>query len=162
MGDHLQHVGAEFGVTTGRRRRCGWLDLVVLKHSCLINGYDALNLTKLDVLDDLDEIKIGIGYVVDGQILPGFPGQFHCICFDLCSMSHESAYPADLDILGKVEVAYITLSGWKSDISGIREYSQLPDNCRTYVETIEERTGVPVEWIGVGAGRDAMIRRTGA
>lgn len=67
-------MGAEYGVTTGRRRRCGWLDLVVLKHSCLINGYDTINLTKLDVLDGIEEIKIGVAYVVDGQTLPGFPG----------------------------------------------------------------------------------------
>lgn len=79
MGDHLQEVGAEFGVTTGRRRRCGWLDLVVLKHSILINGYDSLNLTKLDVLDNIEEIKIGIGYVFDSQVLPGFPGKLHKI-----------------------------------------------------------------------------------
>lgn len=83
MGDHLQEVGAEFGVTTGRRRRCGWLDLTVLKHSCLVNGYDSLNLTKLDVLDDVEEIKIGVGYVVDGQPLPGFPGTSM-----LCSLQH--------------------------------------------------------------------------
>lgn len=73
-GSHLQEVGAEFGTTTGRRRRCGWLDLVVLRHSALINGYDAFNLTKLDVLDALPEIKVGIGYEVDGVELEGFPG----------------------------------------------------------------------------------------
>ena len=74
---HLQEVGREFGVTTGRRRRCGWLDLVVMKHSCLINGYDSLNLTKLDVLDDLDEIKLAVKYSVDGKELEGFPGESH-------------------------------------------------------------------------------------
>lgn len=66
-------------MTTGRRRRCGWLDLVVLKHSCMINGYDSFNLTKLDVLDDLEEINIGIGYIVDGQPLAGFPGMWPII-----------------------------------------------------------------------------------
>ena len=71
---HLQEVGREYGTTTGRRRRCGWLDLVVMKHSCLINGYDTLNLTKLDVLDDLEEIKIGVKYMVDDQEISGFPG----------------------------------------------------------------------------------------
>ena len=74
IGVHLQEVGREYGTTTGRRRRCGWLDLVVMKHSCLINGYDSLNLTKLDVLDDLEEIKVGVKYLVDKQELPGFPG----------------------------------------------------------------------------------------
>lgn len=72
----MQEVGAEWGVTTGRRRRCGWLDLVVLKYSHSINGYDTLNLTKLDVLDGLDEIKVGIAYEVDGKELPSFPGPF--------------------------------------------------------------------------------------
>ena len=71
---HLQEVGHEYGVTTGRRRRCGWLDLVVLRHSILINGYDTFNLTKLDVLDALPEIKVGVKYEVDGQELEGFPG----------------------------------------------------------------------------------------
>lgn len=74
IGVHLQEVGREYGTTTGRRRRCGWLDLVVMKHSCLINGYDKLNLTKLDVLDDLDEIKVGVKYMVNEEELPGFPG----------------------------------------------------------------------------------------
>ena len=86
-GEHLQEVGAEYGTTTGRRRRCGWLDLVVLKHSCLINGYDSFNLTKLDVLDDLDELKIGVGYVVDGQTLDGFPGMYHSILLPICNSS---------------------------------------------------------------------------
>lgn len=75
-------------------------------------------------------------------------------------LTAHSSLTANLDILSKVEVAYISLPGWKTDISAVREYSQLPDNCRAYVETIEERTGVPVEWIGVGPGREAMIRRT--
>ena len=72
---HLQEVGREYGTTTGRRRRCGWLDLVVLKHSCLINGYDCFNLTKLDVLDQLSEIKVAVKYLIDGKELSGFPGQ---------------------------------------------------------------------------------------
>lgn len=72
---HLQEVGREYGVTTGRRRRCGWLDLVVMKYSCLINGYDSLNLTKLDILDDFEEIKVGVKYLVNEQELPSFPGR---------------------------------------------------------------------------------------
>lgn len=75
VGVHFQEVGREYGTTTGRRRRCGWLDLVVLKHSCLINGYDSLNLTKLDVLDQLPEIKVAVKYKIDGKDLSGFPGQ---------------------------------------------------------------------------------------
>ncbi|KAI0076427.1 Adenylosuccinate synthetase [Panus rudis PR-1116 ss-1] len=137
IGVHLQEVGHEYGTTTGRRRRCGWLDLVVLKHSCLINGYDALNLTKLDVLDYLDEIKVAVKYIVDGKELPGFP--------------------ADLGVLEKVNVEYVTLPGWKKSIASITSVSELPENCQKYVRFIEEFLGVPIEWIGVGPGRESMI-----
>ncbi|KAF8638925.1 hypothetical protein AX17_001837 [Amanita inopinata Kibby_2008] len=139
-GVHLQEVGAEYGTTTGRRRRCGWLDLVVLKYSCLINGYDILNLTKLDVLDQLSEIKVAIRYHVDGKELAGFP--------------------ADLDILSRVEVEYATLPGWQTCIGGVTKYEDLAENCRKYVEFIEEYLKVPVEWIGVGPGRESMIRKS--
>ncbi|CAA7271080.1 unnamed protein product [Cyclocybe aegerita] len=136
-GVHLQEVGREYGTTTGRRRRCGWLDLVVLKHSTLINGYDSFNLTKLDVLDQLAEIKIAVEYTVDGKELSGFP--------------------ADLELLDKVEVEYVTLPGWQSSIENITSYDALPENCKKYVEFIEESTKVPVKWIGVGPGRENMI-----
>jgi adenylosuccinate synthase len=76
IGVHFQEVGKEYGTTTGRRRRCGWLDLVVMKHSCLINGYDSLNLTKLDILDELEDIKIGVKYMIDDKELKYFPGKF--------------------------------------------------------------------------------------
>ncbi|KAI0761421.1 Adenylosuccinate synthetase [Irpex lacteus] len=139
VGVHLQEVGREFGVTTGRRRRCGWLDLVVMKHSTLINGYDALNLTKLDILDDLKEIKVAVKYTVDGKELEGFP--------------------ADLGVLEKVEVIYETLPGWQTSIAAIKTYDELPENTNKYVEFIERFLGVPVEWIGVGPGRSEMIRK---
>ncbi len=93
----MQSVGQEVGTTTGRKRRCGWLDLVVLKYSHMINGYTSLNLTKLDVLDQLEEIKIGVAYNYNGVVLDSFP--------------------ADLSILSQVEVVYETLPGWKADIS---------------------------------------------
>ncbi|KAI0685046.1 Adenylosuccinate synthetase [Cytidiella melzeri] len=139
VGVHLQEVGREFGVTTGRRRRCGWLDLVVMKHSCLINGYDALNLTKLDILDDLKEIKIAVKYIVDGEDIPGFP--------------------ADLGVLEKVEVEYVTLPGWQSSIASVKTYADLPETCRRYIEFVEQYLGVPIEWIGVGPGRADMIHK---
>ncbi|KAF7964914.1 hypothetical protein HWV62_35955 [Athelia sp. TMB] len=138
-GVHLQEVGREWGVTTGRRRRCGWLDLVVLRYSCLINGYDSLNLTKLDVLDDLAEIKIATKYLVDGKELPGFP--------------------ADLGVLAKVDVEYVTLPGWQSPITSATSYDALPENCKKYVSYIEEFLSVPVEWIGVGPGRESMLKK---
>ncbi|CCF50613.1 hypothetical protein NDA11_005897 [Ustilago hordei] len=139
IGHHLQEVGAEYGVTTGRRRRCGWLDLVMMRYSCLINGYTSLNLTKLDVLDELKELKIAIGYVVDGKELPSFP--------------------ADLEVLAKVEVQYKTLPGWQQDISKAQTWEELPKNCRKYVEFIEQFLGVKIEWIGVGPARESMIHR---
>ncbi|KAF5323740.1 hypothetical protein D9619_012990 [Psilocybe cf. subviscida] len=137
IGTHLQEVGREWGTTTGRRRRCGWLDLVVLKHSTLINGYDSFNLTKLDILDQLPEIKVGVRYLVDGKELTGFP--------------------ADLELLAKVEVEYVTLPGWQSSIEKVTKYEDLPENCKKYVEFIEKFMSVPVKWIGVGPGREAMV-----
>ncbi|KJA24247.1 hypothetical protein HYPSUDRAFT_200747 [Hypholoma sublateritium FD-334 SS-4] len=139
VGTHLQEVGREYGTTTGRRRRCGWLDLVVVKHSTLINGYDSFNLTKLDILDQLPEIKVGVKYFVDGKELAGFP--------------------ADLDLLAKVEVEYVTLPGWQSSIEKVTSYQDLPENCKKYIEFIEEFTKVPVKWIGVGPGRESMVTK---
>lgn len=138
IGNHLQEVGREYGTTTGRRRRCGWLDLVVLKHSCLINGYDTLNITKLDVLDLLEDIKVAVAYKVDGKQLDGFP--------------------ADLDVLSRVSVEYVTLPGWKTSIEQITSFETLPARCKEYLRFIEDFIGVKVEWIGVGPGRESMIR----
>jgi len=138
IGEHLQEVGAEFGVTTGRRRRCGWLDLVVMKYSNMINGYTALNLTKLDVLDDLEEIQVAVAYHLDGKPLPAL-------------------FPADLDVLARVEVQYVTLPGWKQSIQDITKYEDLPQACREYVEYIEKFLGVPVKFIGTGPARESMI-----
>ncbi|EJT98379.1 AMPSase 1 [Dacryopinax primogenitus] len=139
IGHHLQEVGAEWGVTTGRRRRCGWLDLVVLKYSCAINGYSVLNLTKLDVLDDLEELKIAVAYEVDGRELPGFP--------------------ADLEVLERVKVRYVTMPGWKTSVANCKKFEELPEKCRAYVEFVESELGVKCAWIGVGADRESMIVR---
>ncbi|KAH9484508.1 Adenylosuccinate synthetase 1 [Psilocybe cubensis] len=139
VGVHLQEVGREYGTTTGRRRRCGWLDLVVLKHSHLINGYDSFNLTKLDVLDKLPEIKVAVKYLVDGKELAGFP--------------------ADLELLAKVEVEYVTLPGWETSIEEITTFDALPENCKKYIKFIEDFMKVPVKWIGVGPGRESMVTK---
>jgi adenylosuccinate synthase len=142
-GDKLQSVGREFGVTTGRRRRCGWLDLVLLRYSHAVNHYTALNLTKLDVLDDFDEIKVAVAYKLpDGTRLDG-------------------SYPADAAVLEKLEVEYISLPGWKSNTMGVTKYDDLPANARAYVEYIErEMGGVPIKWIGTGPARNHMIVRS--
>lgn len=136
-GEKLQEIGAEFGVTTGRKRRCGWLDLVILKYSTLINGYTSLNITKLDVLDTFKEIPIGISYSLNGKKL------------DL--------FPEDLTTLGKVEVEYVTFPGWNQDITKITDYEALPENAKKYLKYIEDFVGVPVEWVGTGPSRDSML-----
>ncbi|XP_010247193.1 PREDICTED: adenylosuccinate synthetase 2, chloroplastic-like [Nelumbo nucifera] len=137
-GDLLRLAGKEFGTTTGRPRRCGWLDVVALKYCCLINGFSSLNLTKLDVLSDLPEIRLGVSYKqIDGTPVKSFP--------------------ADLHVLEQLKVEYEVLPGWQCDISSIRNYEDLPLAARQYVERIEELVGIPIHYIGVGPGRDALI-----
>ncbi|KAL6509083.1 hypothetical protein OROGR_023190 [Orobanche gracilis] len=137
-GDLLRSAGQEFGTTTGRPRRCGWLDLVALKYCCQINGFSSLNLTKLDVLSDLEEIQLGVTY----KNVDGTPVQ---------------SFPTDIRLLEDVKVDYEVMPGWQSDISSVREYSDLPKAARNYVERIEELVGVPTHYIGIGPGRDALI-----
>lgn len=137
IGDLLQTRGCEFGVTTKRRRRCGWLDIPVLMYTTKVNGYSGIALTKLDILDTLPEIKIGVAYKKNGKILDYFP--------------------ANSAELASVEVEYVTMPGWMTNIEGIREYKELPEKAKNYVEKIEELLEVPVRWIGVGKGRESMI-----
>uniref|UniRef100_A0A7N0REV6 Adenylosuccinate synthetase, chloroplastic n=1 Tax=Kalanchoe fedtschenkoi TaxID=63787 RepID=A0A7N0REV6_KALFE len=138
LGDSLRAAGHEFGTTTGRPRRCGWLDVVALKYCCQINGFSSLNLTKLDVLSDLPEIHLGISYKTNGG-------------------TTIDSFPADLSVLEQIKVEYEVLPGWNVDISNIRNYSDLPKAARQYVERIEELVSVPIHYIGVGPGRDALI-----
>lgn len=139
LGDKLQSQGREFGVTTGRRRRCGWLDLVLLKYSTAINHYTSFNFTKLDVLDDFDELLVAEAYKIDGQTI--------------------DAFPATVEQLQKVEPVYKTFKGWKTNTTGVQTYEGLPHEARTYIEFVEQYTGVPVKWIGTGPAREAMITR---
>lgn len=138
-GEKLQQVGKEYGVTTGRKRRCGWLDLVVVKFSNSINWYDAINLTKLDILDDFDAIKVATEYHYNGEKLASFP--------------------ADLSKLDNLEVKYETFPGWKSNTVGLRKFEELPENARKYVEFIENFVGVRIKYIGTGPGNENMIIR---
>ena len=138
IGAHMQQVGAEIGVTTGRKRRCGWLDMVVVQYGHLVNGYKSINLTKLDVLDDLDEVKIGVAYELRGERLP------------------YGAMPSTLEDLAECKVIYETMPGWKTSIAHCRSFEELPEAAQNYVERIEELAKVPVSWIGVGVGRDDM------
>ncbi|KAJ3609985.1 hypothetical protein NHX12_022079 [Muraenolepis orangiensis] len=128
IGELLQTRGKEVGVTTGRKRRCGWLDLVLIKYAHMINGFTALALTKLDILDVMDEIKVGVAYKVDNESIPHFP--------------------ANQEVLHRVDVQYETLPGWKSDTSLARKFEELPENAKSYV----------LKWIGVGKSRESMIQ----
>ncbi|KAJ9641847.1 Adenylosuccinate synthase [Coniosporium tulheliwenetii] len=135
VGEKLQSVGREFGVTTGRKRRCGWLDLVVIKYSHECNDYTALNLTKLDILDDFEEIKVATQYSYNGEPLESFP--------------------ANLDILGNVDITYETFPGWQKPTTGAKAFYDLPLNARKYIEFIEKFVGVKIKYIGTGPGRRA-------
>ncbi|KAL7949190.1 adenylosuccinate synthetase [Trichoderma barbatum] len=139
IGTKLQEIGREWGTSTGRRRRCGWLDLVVVKYSNSINYYTSLNLTKLDVLDTFETIKIAIAYKIDGEEL--------------------DSYPADLDILNRAEVVYHEMPGWQKPTTNARTYNDLPKEARDYVEYIEKFVGVKIKYIGTGPDREAMIQR---
>ena len=137
IGDQIQKKGAEFGATTGRRRRCGWLDTVILKNAVRLNGLTGLAITKLDVLDGLDSIKICTGYEYHGEILENFP--------------------ASLKVLGDCKPVYETLPGWPENISGIRKLEDLPQNVRNYLNRIEALAKTPIDIISVGPDRDQTI-----
>lgn len=138
IGEKLCEIGHEFGVTTGRKRRVGWLDAVMLRYSSMINGFTHLALTKLDVLDTFEEVKIGIAYELDGEL-------------------NKDSFPALDEDLCRVKVHYVTLPGWMSDTSAARSFSELPQKAQDYVHKIEELVEVPVKWIGVGQARDSVI-----
>jgi adenylosuccinate synthase len=141
IGEDIRKRGFEFGVTTGRQRRVGWFDANVVRYSNMINGYSSINLTKLDILSPLKQIKIGIGYKhADDRKFEGF-------------------FPASLEELATLKTEYEVLPGWESDVSKITEYDKLPANCRAYVERVEELIGVPISWIGVGPERKSTIMK---
>ncbi len=137
IGDRIQEKGAEFGATTGRRRRCGWLDTVILKNAVRLNGLTGLAITKLDVLDGLDSLKICTGYEYQGKTLTDFP--------------------ASLKVLGHCQPVYETLPGWSETISDIRKLEDLPANVRSYLNRIEELTQTPIYIVSVGPDRDQTI-----
>ncbi len=139
-GDRIREAGNEFGTTTGRPRRCGWLDLPIVRYAARVNGLDELALTKLDVLTGLDELKIGVAYQRDDKRTDYFPAEF------------------GVDSLAWWEPVYERLPGWDEDITGVRRREDLPQAAQRYVSSIEEWAGVPVTFIGVGPGREQAIR----
>lgn len=136
-GMKLRDSGLEYGSTTGRPRRCGWLDLPALKYSCMINGVTSLFMTKADVLTGFDKIRICTSYKINNSFVEELP----------------------YDIGADLEPVYLEMNGWKEDITGIREYSKLPYTLREYVGFIEKETGIPVEIISVGPDRSETIMR---
>ncbi|MDF1571300.1 MAG: adenylosuccinate synthase [Bacteroidales bacterium] len=135
QGDRLRDLGSEFGSTTGRPRRCGWLDLVALKYSIMLNGVTQLIMTKTDVLDSFETIKIATAYKVNDEITDQFP------------------YALD----EKIEPVYTELPGWKTDLTGIREKVQFPDELQAYIRFLEKELKIPVKFVSVGPDREQII-----
>jgi adenylosuccinate synthase len=137
QGEHIRKKGGEFGSTTGRPRRCGWFDAVAIRHSVRISGVDSLIVTKLDVLDDQETIRICTGYKNDKKVYHNFP--------------------ADLDVLENCEPIYEEVSGWMEDTSNVRDVKDLPGKAMDYIRTIEEIIGLKVKMVSVGPERLQII-----
>lgn len=137
IGDTLRRIGREYGTVTGRARRIGWFDTVILSHSRRVSGLTALAITLLDVLSSLESIKICVAYELDGNII-------HYV-------------PATINEFARCKPIYIELPGWQCDISRVKSWDDLPENTQKYIKTIEELTNVPVVMISVGPDRDQTI-----
>ena len=137
IGDKLREAGHEFGTVTGRPRRTGWLDACVVKYAGQLSGTDYMAVTRLDILDSFDEIKMCTAYKIDGKIL--------------------NEIPASLKVLAKVEPVYETFAGWKSDISKIRRYEDLPANAKKYLQRMAEVTKIKLGIVSVGPNREQTI-----
>lgn len=137
IGQALRQKGAEFGTTTGRPRRCGWLDTVILRYAVRVNGLTSMALTKLDVLDQFDTIKICTAYSYKGELIYEFP--------------------ENLSVLQECEPVYIEMPGWKQDISQITSFADLPENTRNYISKIEELSGIKQSIVAVGPNRVQTI-----
>jgi adenylosuccinate synthase len=138
IGDKLRQAGGEFGTTTGRARRCGWLDLVALKYAARVNGLTALVLTKLDALTGFDPLNVAVRYLgPEGASFDEFP-------------YHQS-------VLHKAEPEYREFPGWTEDITGARSFDDLPVQAQEYLNFISEYLELPIALIGVGPGRDQII-----
>jgi len=136
-GNLIREQGHEYGTTTGRPRRCGWFDAVVARFSTRINGFTGAAITRLDVLDNLPQIRICVGYKLDGRTIDYFP--------------------ASVTALERCEPVYEDMVGWQSPTSHIRDYSKLPPAAQRYVSRLEELIACPVNIISVGSGREQTI-----
>ncbi len=137
VAERLRDLGGEFGATTGRPRRCGWFDAVVVRYAVRVNGLTGLAVTKLDVLDSFSEIPVCVGYRLDGQP------------FD--------SMPAEVERLARVEPVYELLPGWQRSLSGIRRLAELPPAARAYLDRLQDLAGAPIQYVSVGTRRDQII-----
>ncbi len=140
MGERLRETGQEYGASTGRPRRCGWYDAVAVRYAARVNGIGALALTKLDVLDGIEQIHVAVAYRIDGQEVREFP--------------------ATLPAAGSVEPIYESWPGWTAPTKGARSYDALPAEAQRYIARLEEVSGVPVGLVSTGSDRDETIVRT--
>lgn len=138
IGDQIREVGREYGTTTGRPRRVGWFDSVVVRHARRVSGITGLSLNSLDVLTGLDTVKICVAYEVDGKRIEN--------------------YPSNLSLLERCKPVYEELPGWKEDITGVRSIHELPEETRHYIERVSQLTGIPVTTFSVGPGRDQTVQ----
>jgi adenylosuccinate synthase len=136
-GERMRQAGSEFGATTGRPRRCGWFDAVVLRYAVRVNGLTGVALTKLDVLDDFEMIKICTGYNYNGKVI--------------------SEIPATLEVFAACEPVYEEMPGWKTALSAVKSFADLPENARNYVKRLEELIGCEIVMVSVGPRRDETI-----
>ena len=139
IGDRIRDRGQEYGTTTGRPRRCGWLDGVALRYSALVNGLTDLYLGHMDVLCGFDEVKFATAYTLDGQTITDFPSDQARLC--------------------RCRPVYQTLPGWPEDVSEIKDYKKLPGNAQRFIETVEAHVGVPITTVSTGRRRDQTIFR---
>lgn len=139
LGDHIREEGQEFGTTTGRPRRCGWIDMVALQHAIWINGFTSLAITKLDVLNKLDSLNICVKYTNNGKLSEDFP--------------------TNASILENCIPTYETLPGWNCDISDIKDYSKLPTNAKNFLSRIESLAGIPISIVSIGAERGKVLTK---
>jgi adenylosuccinate synthase len=137
-GDKIRELGHEYGVTTKRPRRCGWLDVVALNYACMVNGLTGLCVNHLDTIGKFDKIKVCVAYEIDCQETTEFP------------VTRE---------LKKGKPVYVTLPGWKCDIRGIRNFDELPENAKNYVNFIEQQIGFPITMVSNGPAREDIIYR---
>jgi adenylosuccinate synthase len=139
LGEALVDIGREYGTVTGRRRRTGWLDTVMLRHATRVNSLTEIALTKLDVLDTFDEVKVCTGYTINGTVMRNYPDR--------------------PDMLKHAVPVYETLPGWKSSTEGITKFADLPQSAKQIVKIVERESGIPVSMVGTGPSRDAMVVR---